>query len=180
MDKGEQEIPPKESDEPNVIVESMEAHDGTAEALDHEVAQEDEEDPNVHLDLPTEWRYHRNHPRDGILGDPAQQRLTRSQLHRMVGHFAFVSQFEPKHFDDAHVYEFWFMAMQGELNQFERNKVWNLVPRPTHQSIIGTKWIFRNKLDEFGNVVRNKARLVAQGYNQQEGIDFDETFAPFA
>ncbi len=70
--------------------------------------------------------------------------------------------------------------MQEELNQFERNKVWNLVPRPNNCSIIGTKWIFRNKLNEHGSVTRNKARLVAQGYNQEEGIDFDETFAPIA
>ena len=70
--------------------------------------------------------------------------------------------------------------MQKELGQFERNKVWTLVPRPTNYPIIGTKWVFRNKMDELGNVVRNKARLVAQGYNQEEGIDFDETFVPIA
>ena len=60
------------------------------------------------------------------------------------------------------------MAMQEDLNQFERNNVWELVPNPEHQSIIGTKWVFRNKMDESGVVVRNKARLVAQGYNQEE------------
>ncbi|CAL8169309.1 unnamed protein product [Prunus armeniaca] len=70
--------------------------------------------------------------------------------------------------------------MQGELNQFVRNDVWYLVPRPVHTNLIGTKWIFKNKTDEQGNVVRNKARLVAQGYTQMEGIDFDETFAPVA
>ena len=70
--------------------------------------------------------------------------------------------------------------MQDELLQFNRNHVWDLVPKPTHQGIIGTKWIFRNKLDEDGNVVRNKACLVSQGYTQEEGIDYDETFAPVA
>ena len=70
--------------------------------------------------------------------------------------------------------------MQEELNQFERNQVWTLVPPEEDQSIIGTKWVFKNKLDEASNVVRNKARLVAQGYNQMEGIDFEETFAPVA
>ncbi|KAK6152092.1 hypothetical protein DH2020_014727 [Rehmannia glutinosa] len=70
--------------------------------------------------------------------------------------------------------------MQEELNQFERNKVWELVQRPTHQNVIGTKWVFRNKMNEEGYVVRNKARLVAKGYCQEEGIDFDETFAPVA
>ena len=70
------------------------------------------------------------------------------------------------------------MAIQQELGQFERNKIWTLVPRPINYPIIGTKWVFRNKMDELDNVVKNKARLVAPGYNQKEGIDFDETFAP--
>ncbi|KAK6119789.1 hypothetical protein DH2020_046458 [Rehmannia glutinosa] len=67
--------------------------------------------------------------------------------------------------------------MQSELEQFERNNVWNLVPRPESSNVIGTKWIFKNKTDELGNITRNKARLVAQGYTQVEGVDFDETFA---
>ena len=72
------------------------------------------------------------------------------------------------------------LAMQEELNQFERNQVWHLVPRPHDRPIIGTKWIFRNNMDESGNVIRNKTRLVAQGYTEVEGIDFEETFAPVA
>ncbi|MCI48588.1 hypothetical protein A2U01_0069831, partial [Trifolium medium] len=70
--------------------------------------------------------------------------------------------------------------MKEELLQFEKNEVWELVPAPQDHSIIGTRWVFRNKLDENGKVTRNKARLVAQGYNQQESIDYDETFAPVA
>ena len=70
--------------------------------------------------------------------------------------------------------------MQDELNQFQRNEVWCLVPRPSHQYVIGTKWVFRNKMNEDGIVTRNKARLVALGYSQEEGIDFEETFAPVA
>ena len=57
---------------------------------------------------------------------------------------------------------------------------WYLVPRPKDRSVIGTKWVFRNKVDEFGTVTRSKARLVVQGYNQEEGIDYEETFAPVA
>ncbi|CAL8169299.1 unnamed protein product [Prunus armeniaca] len=85
---------------------------------------------------------------------------------------------EPRNVKEALHHGEWFLAMQGELNQFVRNDVWYLVPRPVHTNLIGTKWIFKNKTDEQGNVVRNKARLVAQGYTQMEGIDFDETFAP--
>ena len=66
--------------------------------------------------------------------------------------------------------------MQEELDQFERR----VVPRPKNKSIIGTKWVFRNKLDGDGIVTRNKTRLVAKGYSQEEGIDYDEIYAPIA
>ncbi|KAH9791901.1 hypothetical protein KPL71_003915 [Citrus sinensis] len=152
--------------------------------------QEDrrEEQTNMELEqqegssqtLPKEWKYVSSHPKDLILSDPSRSITTRSSLRNTCEHAAFISQIEPKSFADAENDEFWIMAMQEELNQFERNKVWELVPKPEHQSIIGTKWVFRNKMDESGVVVRNKARLVAQGYNQEEGIDFDEIFAPVA
>ncbi|GJT32935.1 retrovirus-related pol polyprotein from transposon TNT 1-94 [Tanacetum coccineum] len=87
---------------------------------------------------------------------------------------------KPKNVNEALKDKSWVVAMQEELNQFVANDVWELVPLPISQSVIGTKWVFRNKLDENGIVSRNKARLVAQGYNQQEGIDYDETYAPVA
>ena len=74
----------------------------------------------------------------------------------------------------------WIEAMQEELLQFEIQKVWKLVDLPYGKRAIGSKWIFRNKKDERGIVVKNKARLVAQIYAQQEGIDYDEVFAPIA
>ncbi|GKA40561.1 retrovirus-related pol polyprotein from transposon TNT 1-94 [Tanacetum coccineum] len=86
---------------------------------------------------------------------------------------------EPKNVNEALGDESWIVAMQEELNQFIANDVWELVPQPKNMTVIGTKWVFRNKLDENGIVSRNKARLVAQGYNQQEGIDYDETYAQF-
>src|SRR4051812_18258950 len=71
--------------------------------------------------------------------------------------------------------------MHEELNNFTRNKVWSLVARPKeNHNVIGTKWVFKNKQDEHGQVTRNKARLVAQGFTQIEGLDFGETFAPVA
>ncbi|XP_058747217.1 uncharacterized mitochondrial protein AtMg00820-like [Vicia villosa] len=93
---------------------------------------------------------------------------------------AMISQVEPKNINEALKYESWMDAMTEELSQFEKSKVWKLVPFPQDKTIIGTRWVFRNKLDENGKVIRNKARLVAQGYNQQEGIDYDETYAPVA
>ncbi|GJT47363.1 putative ribonuclease H-like domain-containing protein [Tanacetum coccineum] len=74
----------------------------------------------------------------------------------------------------------WIEAMQEELLQFKLQKVWTLVDLPKGKRAIGTKWVYRNKKDERGIVVRNKARLVAQGYTQEEGIDYDEVFAPVA
>jgi hypothetical protein len=68
---------------------------------------------------------------------------------------------------------------QEELNNFTWNEVWSLVERPK-QNVIGSKWVFRNKQDEHGVVTRNKARLVAQGLTQVEGLDFGETYAPVA
>ena len=70
--------------------------------------------------------------------------------------------------------------MHEELENFERNRVWVLVESPPNYNLIGTKWVFKNKQGENGLVVRNKARLVAQGYSQKEGIDYEETFAHVA
>nr|GEV75150.1 retrovirus-related Pol polyprotein from transposon TNT 1-94 [Tanacetum cinerariifolium] len=87
---------------------------------------------------------------------------------------------EPANVDEALKDANWVSTMQDELDQFARLKVWRLVPRPDDKTIIKTKWIFKNKKDESSLVIRNKARLVAVGYCQQEGIDYDETFAPVA
>ena len=73
----------------------------------------------------------------------------------------------------------WVMAMQDELNNFKRNQVWTLVERP-NTNIISTKWVFHNNQDENGMVTRNKARLVAQGFTQVEGLAFEETYTPVA
>nr|GEX71811.1 retrovirus-related Pol polyprotein from transposon TNT 1-94 [Tanacetum cinerariifolium] len=82
--------------------------------------------------------------------------------------------------NEALMDESWIVTMQEELNQFIANDVWELVLQPRYMTIIETNWVFRNKLDENGIVSRNKARLVAQGYNQQEAIDYDGTYAPVA
>ena len=88
---------------------------------------------------------------------------------------------EPKKIGEALDDPHWIVAMQEELSQFERNHVWDLVPKPKGiKEPMGTRWVFRNKMDEDGVVIKNKARLVAKGYLQCEGIDYDETFAPVA
>jgi hypothetical protein len=104
--------------------------------------------------------------------------MTRSR--EVISNACFVSTIEPKNVKEALTDECWINAMQEELNEFKRNEVWDLVLRPDEVNIIGTKWVYRNKSDENGVVTRNKARLVAQGYSQIEGVDFDETFAPVA
>jgi hypothetical protein len=70
--------------------------------------------------------------------------------------------------------------MHEELENFERNQVWELVDPPPRCKPIGTKWVWKNKEGEKGEVVRNNSRLVAQVYSQKEGIDYEETFAPVA
>lgn len=84
----------------------------------------------------------------------------------------YTSQLEPKKVEKALGDESWISALQEELNQFVRNDVWYLVPSLKDKHVISTKWIFKNKQDENGIIVRNKARPVAQGYSQIEEIDF--------
>ena len=79
-----------------------------------------------------------------------------------------LAQFEPKNVEKALQDENWVNLMHEELNQFVRNDVWELVPRPKDVYVIGTKWIFKNKTNENVEIIRNKSRLVAQGYTQME------------
>ncbi|GJR78981.1 ribonuclease H-like domain, reverse transcriptase, RNA-dependent DNA polymerase [Tanacetum coccineum] len=92
----------------------------------------------------------------------------------------FLSQEEPKKVSQALADESWVEAMQEELLQFKLQDVWVLCDLPDGKRVIGTKWVFRNKRDERGTIIKNKARLVAQGYRQEEGVDYDEVFAPVA
>ncbi|GKD26657.1 retrovirus-related pol polyprotein from transposon TNT 1-94, partial [Tanacetum coccineum] len=102
---------------------------------------------------------------------------------------AFLTAVEPKTYKDALTQSCWIEAMQEDLNKFERLEVWELVPRPDKVMVITLKWIYKVKLDELGGILKidelggilkNKARLVAHGYRQEEGIDFEESFVPVA
>ncbi|GKA92000.1 retrovirus-related pol polyprotein from transposon TNT 1-94 [Tanacetum coccineum] len=91
-----------------------------------------------------------------------------------------VSRTEPKNIKEAMADSAWIEAMQEELHQFDRLDVWELVDRPLCKNVINLKWLWKNKRDEENTVIRNKSRLVAKGYAQKEGIDFEESFAPVA
>ncbi|GJX44161.1 retrovirus-related pol polyprotein from transposon TNT 1-94 [Tanacetum coccineum] len=124
-----------------------------------------------------------DHPLENIIGELARPVSTRLQLHEQAlfcYYDAFLTAVEPKTYKDALTQSCWIEAMQEELNEFERLEVWELVPRPDKVMVITLKWIYKVKLDELGGILKNKARLVARGYRQEEGIDFEESFAPVA
>nr|GEY76135.1 retrovirus-related Pol polyprotein from transposon TNT 1-94 [Tanacetum cinerariifolium] len=122
----------------------------------------------------------KDHSLHKIIGDPKSSVRTRGQLSNLCLFSCLLRYIEPADVDEALRDADWVSAMQDKLDQFARLKVWRLVPRPEGKTIIKTKWIFKNKKDESSLVIRNKARLVAVGYSQQEGIDYDETLTPVA
>ncbi|XP_073153243.1 uncharacterized protein [Henckelia pumila] len=115
-------------------------------------------------------KWSKKHPLSAVIGNPIKPLRTQGKMIKEFLHATFISQEEPKKIEDALADSCWIESMQEELNQFTRNSVWDLVPRPSHQLVIGTRWVFRNKLNEEGTVVRNKSRLVAQGYRQEEEL----------
>ncbi|GJR63304.1 retrovirus-related pol polyprotein from transposon TNT 1-94 [Tanacetum coccineum] len=128
-------------------------------------------------------KWTKDHPLDNIIGELERLVSTRLQLHEQAlfcYYDAFLTSVEPKNYKDALTQACWIEAMQEELNEFERLEVWELVPRPDKVMVITLKWIYKVKLDELGGILKNKARLVARGYRQEEGIDFEESFAPVA
>ncbi|GJY36742.1 retrovirus-related pol polyprotein from transposon TNT 1-94 [Tanacetum coccineum] len=137
------------------------------------------EDESVEVDEVVNIKESKNNLLEQVI-ENLNQRILRSQAQNKSNYFYFILTIEPKNVNEALGDESWVVAMQEELNQFIANDVWDLVPLPKNHSVIGTKWVYRNKLDKNGIVSRNKARLVAQGYNQQEGIDYDETYASVA
>lgn len=120
------------------------------------------ESPTKMDDISLNWMSSKDHPIDKILGDITKGVTTRSKISIFCYHFAFVSQVEPKNAKDVLIDEHWLMSMKDELNQLKINDVWDLVPPSRDHQVIGTKWVFRNKLDKNGVITKNKARLVAQ------------------
>ncbi|GJT58425.1 retrovirus-related pol polyprotein from transposon TNT 1-94 [Tanacetum coccineum] len=137
------------------------------------VNNNNEEDESIEVDEVVNIKESKNHPLDQVIGN-LNQRTLRSQAQDHSNFFCFISTIEPKDVNEALKDESWVVAMQEKLNQFVATNVWDLVPLPLSQSVIGTKSVFRNKLDENGIVSRNKARLSAQGISTRS-IDYDET-----
>nr|GEX03253.1 retrovirus-related Pol polyprotein from transposon TNT 1-94 [Tanacetum cinerariifolium] len=109
---------------------------------------------------PSEHRWTKDHPLEQVIGNPSQSVRTRRQLESNA--------------------EMCMFALTEELHQFDRLDVWELVDRPLCTNVINLKWLWKNKRDEENTVIRNKSRLVAKGYAQKEGVDFEESFAPVA
>ncbi|GKC57280.1 retrovirus-related pol polyprotein from transposon TNT 1-94 [Tanacetum coccineum] len=130
-----------------------------------------------------DYRWTRDHPLEQVRGNPTMPVQTRRQLAtdpEMCMFALTVSIVEPKNIKEAMADSAWIEAMLYELYQFDKLKVWELVDKPFGKMIIKLKWLWKNKKDEDQTVIRNKARLVAKGYAQEEGIDFEESFAPVA
>ncbi|GJW83175.1 retrovirus-related pol polyprotein from transposon TNT 1-94 [Tanacetum coccineum] len=126
----------------------------------------------------TKWT--KDHPLDNIIGELERPVSTRLQLHEQAlfcYYNAFLTSVEPNNYKDALTQACWIEAMQEELHEFDCLEVWELVSRPDKVMIITLKWIYKVKLDEMGGILKNKARLVARGYRQKEGINFEEYFA---
>ena len=135
----------------------------------------------IRIEEKTPSRYiQKNHPESQILGQKEAGIQTRRTIAEASSYLALLSSTEPQNVKEVCKYECWVKEMDEELEQIEKNNTWELVPRPKDKNVIGTKWIFKNKLNENGEVIRNKARIFCKGYAQQEGIDFEENFAPVA
>jgi vacuolar-type H+-ATPase catalytic subunit A/Vma1 len=121
----------------------------------------------------------KNHLEELIIGDMNDRVHTRRQLLYQTK-ITLLSHIEPISIKDACKDENWVNTMNEEFDQIDKNQTWELVPRPRNKNIIGTKWVYKNKMNENEQVIRIKSRLVYKGYAQVEGVDYEETFAPVA
>nr|GFC08418.1 retrovirus-related Pol polyprotein from transposon TNT 1-94 [Tanacetum cinerariifolium] len=125
-------------------------------------------------------KWSKDHPLDNVIGNPSRPVSTQKQLATdalWCLYSSVLSKIEPKNFKSAIIEDCWFQAMQDEIYEFDRLQVWELVPQPDYVMIIALKWIYKVKLDQYDDVLKNKARLAAKGYRQEEGIDYEESFS---
>ncbi|GKE21273.1 retrovirus-related pol polyprotein from transposon TNT 1-94 [Tanacetum coccineum] len=138
---------------------------------------------NFHQVRPFTHIWTKVHPLDQVIGDPSKPVMTRQRLYtysEVCMYALTVSTIRPKNIKEAMADHSWIESMQDQLNQFERLQVWELVPRPEGKNVITLKWLWKNKCDAENIIVWNKTRLMAKGYWQEEGIDFEESFATVA
>ncbi|GJX62976.1 retrovirus-related pol polyprotein from transposon TNT 1-94 [Tanacetum coccineum] len=157
------ETPPPSKTSP--LVDDDLDEEESIKVAEKKILENDIEDETLEIDKVVNIKESRNHPLKNVIGN-LNQRTLRLQAQNQSNFFCFISTIEPKNVNEALTDESWIIDMQEELNQFITNDVWELVPQPKNMKIIGTKCVFRNKLDENVVVSRNKARLVAQGNNQ--------------
>nr|GEX10609.1 retrovirus-related Pol polyprotein from transposon TNT 1-94 [Tanacetum cinerariifolium] len=132
---------------------------------------------------PHEFQWTKDHPLEQVIGEPSRPVLKRNQLRSdgdMCMYALSVTTLEPKNVKEAITDLAWIDSMQEELLQFKRLDVWVLVPAPDNISPLTLKWLFKNKHDEEQTVIRNKSHIVVRGYRQEEGINFEDSFAPVA
>nr|GEY69194.1 retrovirus-related Pol polyprotein from transposon TNT 1-94 [Tanacetum cinerariifolium] len=125
----------------------------------------------------------KDHSLDNVIGNPSRPVSMRKQLATdalWCLYSSVLSKVKPKNFKSVITEDCWFQAMQDEIHEFYRLQVWELVPQPDCVMIIALKWIYKVKLHEYGDVLKNKARLMEKGYRQEEGINFEESFVPVA
>ncbi|GKC33083.1 retrovirus-related pol polyprotein from transposon TNT 1-94 [Tanacetum coccineum] len=161
-------------------------HDDPLNESPHEESTSQGSSSNVrqtHTPFEHLGRWTKDHPIANVIGNPSRFISMRKQLQTdvMWCYFdAFLTSLEPKNFKQAMTEPSWIDAMQEEIHEFQRLEVWELVPCLDKVLLIKLKWIYKVKTDEFGRVLKNKARLVAQGFSQEEGINFEESFTPVA
>ncbi|GJR47424.1 retrovirus-related pol polyprotein from transposon TNT 1-94 [Tanacetum coccineum] len=192
VETSNEEIPPSAEEVFHEISKSFQ-EDSISSSLNDDVQQSSEEvkipssntqsvlnnmDPNVNK-TSTSHNVFNKQLEDGYF-DASMMFHYPSNVHTFYQLYIHEKNIEPTNVAEALKDAVWVTAMQEELNQFARFKVWRLVPRPKGKTIINTKWIFKNKKDKSSLLIQNKARLVAQGYRQEEGTNYDETFAPVA
>jgi len=150
----------EDTPEPDQIAEYEEIQETeiTREAQDEAAFDEVQYDSQQANKSKNTFKYKSSHPEDQIIGNKESPRRTRSYFKQEESMIGLLLVIEPATVDEALSDDGWILAMQDELNQFQRNNVWDLVPKPQQKKIIGTKWVFRNKLNEQGEVVRNKLK----------------------
>ena len=157
--------------------------DENEEVADDDGVSNDEKQNDNDNDLTYEQKFLNDI--QNISGVRTRKEPDRFEAANVVTDYCFVSSLisdvdEPKSVEDALSDPNWLQAMESEISSMHENQTWELVPRPVGKNIVGSRWVFKIKRNADGSISRHKARLVAQGFTQEQGIDYDEVFSPVA